>query len=207
MPATARAPASAPLLGEPLPVELMNTLWADRDGVHDALPDAAGLTAWLSAIARRPELADLAASPRDDPAAVAEYRVLRDALRALAAYSTGDKRPIAAHADAEGALAVLNRASALAPSWPELEWDSKLGPRPRTRCDNTTAMAVLSRMAGQAISLFSAPGRAELRACYGPGCVLYFVRDHPRREWCSPVCGNRARVARHYARHRRNSTT
>ncbi len=128
-------------------------------------------------------------------------------LRALAAYSTGDKRPIAAHADAERALAVLNRASALAPSWPELEWDSKLGPRSRTRCDNTTAMAVLSRIAGQAIGLFSAPGRAELRACYGPGCVLYFVRDHPRREWCSPVCGNRARVARHYARHRRNTTT
>ena len=27
----------APVRGEPVAVELMNTLWADRDGLHDAL--------------------------------------------------------------------------------------------------------------------------------------------------------------------------
>ncbi len=32
---------SAPLLGEPVPVELVNTVWADRDGVHDALESPA----------------------------------------------------------------------------------------------------------------------------------------------------------------------
>ncbi|HEY0690395.1 MAG TPA: CGNR zinc finger domain-containing protein [Kribbella sp.] len=26
------------------------------------------------------------------------------------------------------------------------------------------------------------------------------MKDHPRREWCSTTCGNRARAARHYAR-------
>jgi predicted RNA-binding Zn ribbon-like protein len=35
-----------------------------------------------------------------------------------------------------------------------------------------------------------------------PNCVLFFIKDHPRREWCSPGCGNRARVAHHYDRHR-----
>ncbi|MEV8411642.1 CGNR zinc finger domain-containing protein, partial [Streptomyces niveus] len=30
----------------------------------------------------------------------------------------------------------------------------------------------------------------------------FFVRSHPRREWCSADCGNRARVARHYRRRR-----
>ena len=47
----------APLFGEPLPVELMNTIWADREGGHDALatPEAAG--AWLAAVAARTELA------------------------------------------------------------------------------------------------------------------------------------------------------
>jgi predicted RNA-binding Zn ribbon-like protein len=35
-----------------------------------------------------------------------------------------------------------------------------------------------------------------------PACVLFFVKNHPRRDYCSPVCGNRARVSRHYERHR-----
>ena len=60
----------------------------------------------------------------------------------------------------------------------------------------------------EAVTLFAAPsqpdqpGPPQLRACLGPGCVLYFVQQHPRREWCSAGCGNRARVARHYHRHR-----
>jgi predicted RNA-binding Zn ribbon-like protein len=37
-----------------------------------------------------------------------------------------------------------------------------------------------------------------LQACLAPGCILYFARTHPRREWCSVECGNRARAARHY---------
>ncbi|PZF91885.1 hypothetical protein C1I99_22640 [Micromonospora deserti] len=32
--------------------------------------------------------------------------------------------------------------------------------------------------------------------------MLYFVADPPRREWCSVACGNRARAARYYRRHR-----
>ena len=46
---------TAPLLGEPLPVELMNTIWADREGVHDALttPAEAAAGSALSPHARR----------------------------------------------------------------------------------------------------------------------------------------------------------
>ena len=33
------------------------------------------------------------------------------------------------------------------------------------------------------------------------GLIRFFVRDHPRKRWCSAACGNRARVARHYRRH------
>nr|WP_083986585.1 CGNR zinc finger domain-containing protein [Frankia sp. EI5c] len=43
---------------------------------------------------------------------------------------------------------------------------------------------------------------AAPRSCAAPGCPLFFVKHHPRREWCSAACGNRARVARHYARQR-----
>ncbi|WP_225993278.1 CGNR zinc finger domain-containing protein [Actinomadura rudentiformis] len=48
--------------------------------------------------------------------------------------------------------------------------------------------------------------RLQLRACLAPGCVLYFLKNHPRREWCTAACGNRARGARHYRRHRRPPT-
>jgi hypothetical protein len=51
------------------------------------------------------------------------------------------------------------------------------------------------------------PDSPRLRACQAPGCVLYFVKDHPRREWCSTACGNRARAARHYRRHRDHAET
>jgi predicted RNA-binding Zn ribbon-like protein len=69
------------------------------------------------------------------------------------------------------------------------------------RSGHGDVLAVLSRIAEQGVELFTGPRRASLRACHAPGCVLYFVRDHPRREWCSAGCGNRARVARHYQRH------
>ncbi len=66
--------------------------------------------------------------------------------------------------------------------------------------------AVLGGFAADAVALFGGKHDAgPLYPCLGPGCVLYFTRDHPRREWCSDACGNRARVARHYARARQTS--
>jgi predicted RNA-binding Zn ribbon-like protein len=59
--------------------------------------------------------------------------------------------------------------------------------------------AALAAVARDGATLVADPQR-PLRACRAPGCVLYFVRDHPRQEWCSVTCGNRARAARHYRR-------
>ncbi|TXS49898.1 CGNR zinc finger domain-containing protein [Streptomyces sp. t39] len=59
--------------------------------------------------------------------------------------------------------------------------------------------AVLARAA---IAFLAGPDRSRLRACHAPRCVRYFLKDHPRQEWCKPACGNRARVARHHERHR-----
>jgi predicted RNA-binding Zn ribbon-like protein len=44
-------------------------------------------------------------------------------------------------------------------------------------------------------------------ACHAPGCVLYFLKTHPRREWCSVTCGNRVRAARHYERIRAGTSS
>ena len=63
---------------------------------------------------------------------------------------------------------------------------------------------ILGRLASSTIALVSGPHADDLRKCGAPGCVLMFLKNHPRREWCSATCGNRARQARHYARRRRH---
>jgi predicted RNA-binding Zn ribbon-like protein len=206
----------APLLGEPLPVELMNTVWADRDRVHDALADPAEALAWLRAAATRTELpaGDISAPTRAAEARtlIGDLRDLRDALRRLAADVTDDPRPDrrpvsrpaadrAAVVSRAAAVSTINRVAAVAPAWPELSWPAD-GPATRqVRTRSPATQALLSLIASQAVALFTAAGQPPLRACLAPGCVLFFVQHHPRREWCSSGCGNRARVARHYRRH------
>jgi predicted RNA-binding Zn ribbon-like protein len=197
---------TAPLLGEPLPIELMNTIWADRHGRYDALDSAAGVEAWLTSVDDR--LAGehvVGRGGRPSSATLSrELRQLRNALRALAAIATDDDRPAAASAitDRTAAIDRLNRTAASAPTWLQLTWPDAGVARTTVHSDRTRTDVALASMARQGMQLFAGPDRAELRACHGPGCVLYFLRDHPRREWCSAGCGNRARAARHYRRHR-----
>ena len=201
----------APLLGEVLPVELMNTTWADRAGVHDALATPAETLAWIRAIQHRltPQPEALTGWLHDYRRAGAaqafqQLRVLRDALRCLAASATGDIRVAAASAgpDRQAAIETLDRACATAPTWLTLHWPDGEEPHCRLHSNATPGQTVVSMLAEQAVELFSGDLRSQLRACQAPGCVLYFVKQHPRREWCSASCGNRARVARHYHRRR-----
>src|SRR3954447_9124809 len=41
---------------------------------------------------------------------------------------------------------------------------------------------------------------ARIGFCDAPSCGLFFERTRRNQRWCSPECGNRARVARHAAR-------
>ncbi|MFI1095577.1 CGNR zinc finger domain-containing protein [Streptomyces sp. NPDC020917] len=213
------------LPGEPLPVQLMNTVRADAGGVGDFLRTTGDLRAWLAAIAPRlpggigSTLADPgarpasareprgpAASPSEDgelAALLPEFRRLRDALRALAAAATHDSRPaaLAGPPDVAAASADVDRACALAPSWSRLSWPEGGTPVRTLSSAHSPAAAALSLVAEDAARLFAGDDRHALRACLAPGCVLYFLGTHPRRAWCSAGCGNRARVARHYQRH------
>jgi predicted RNA-binding Zn ribbon-like protein len=201
----------APLLGEPFAVELMNTVWADRDGVYDELSDPTSAVRWWRAVEHRLPASTERAEQHDPrvplgPDAAQQLRRLRDSLRRLAAEVTGDDRPAAKSAtrDREAAITVLNKQSARSPSWSELAWPPDDVPRRVVHSRSDPAEAVLSAIAEDGVALFAGDLRPELRACHAPGCVLYFVRDHPRRRWCSATCGNRARVARHYERHHRD---
>ncbi|MFH8467919.1 universal stress protein [Streptomyces sp. NPDC017991] len=60
-------------------------------------------------------------------------------------------------------------------------------------------------LARAADAFLASPDRQRLRACLAPRCVRYFRKDHPRQGWCTPSCGNRARVARHHERHKKTA--
>lgn len=182
------------LPSEPIPVRLMNTIWADRYGVHDSLVSETDLSAWLLAN-------QLASSPlratRDE---LARARRLRDALRQLAALVTHDSRPAATSPVGSNRVAVaeVNVATAAGHIPPGLRFGAG-GLARATIPKSARVLSALATVAAEAIELFTSD--APLRACQAPGCVLYFVKDHPRRQWCSDGCGNRARAARHYRRH------
>lgn len=207
--ATRVEPTRAPLLGEPPPVELMNTIWADRSGVHDALSTDAEVLAWLRAVGPRlageaPGVATWlgADQPVDLGNTAIELRRLRDALRRLTAESTQDPRPAAASAISEHdqALKVLNQVAATSPSWPTLRWPPGARPGRTLHFARPAGTGIASLLAAEFITMLSSGSQPRLRACLAPGCVLYFVKEHNRREWCSTTCGNRARAARHYRR-------
>ena len=192
------------LLGEPLPVELMNTIGIGRDGVHDALTTDAEAADWLNAVGDRIAAATgrtLGALREDDvrPAA-GRLRDLRDALRLLAAEVTEDPRP-SANASPPTRAQAIETLNTLAAAWPQLVWPPDAEPTRTYRAPGDPVDLAIALMAHQGVELFAGAGRERLRACLAPNCLLFFSKDHPRREWCSPGCGNRVRVARHYQRH------
>jgi predicted RNA-binding Zn ribbon-like protein len=181
---------------EPLPVRLMSTIWADADGSHDDLRTTADVDAWLDAVG-----VDRAGTHATE-GELALTRALRDAVRRLAAYVTRDGRPGAAAAitDVEAALGQVNSIAAEVPPPCLALRDGRL--ELRAHDGSSPVTTGLAHVAEQAIGLLGGEDAARLRACHAPGCVLYFVKAHPRREWCSVACGNRVRAARHYQRAR-----
>jgi predicted RNA-binding Zn ribbon-like protein len=198
MPTRVPAERAWMLPDEPLPVRLMSTIWGDAVSIHDDLGATADLDQWLDAVG----VARAGAHATESELALA--RALRDAVRRLAAYVTGDGRPRAASAvaDITAAVGQVNSVAARLPARSlalrdgRLELGSPAEPSPVT--------TGLARVAAAAIGLFTGADAARLRACTAPNCVQYFVKTHPRRQWCTVACGNRVRAARHYERTRKH---
>jgi predicted RNA-binding Zn ribbon-like protein len=195
------AAVNATLIGEPLPVELINTARIGRDGMQDALVEDSAVAVWLDAVADRLPAEARTSVDQAGPDVAARLRELRDALRRLAADVTDDPRSPAGLPARQDAIDTIN---ALASTWPELTWPVDGEPAREWRAAGPPAGLAVSVIAHQAVELFAGAQRAQLRACLAPGCNRYFLKQHPRREWCSAVCGNRVRVARHYRRHQRD---
>jgi predicted RNA-binding Zn ribbon-like protein len=171
----------------------MNTMWADADGVHDELQTVDDLGSWLEATGSAAAASVVTAHD------LATARQARDALRELAAHVTAcarDNSP--SPASLERAVQRVNRLAAMAPP-PVLRLAAGRLER-STAPGSSPVTAALAHVALDAMDLLADAG--QLHSCQAPGCILYFARTHPRREWCSVACGNRVRAARHYQRAR-----
>lgn len=191
---------------DPLPILLVNTISIDRSGTaQDALASHAGISNWIATVA---EISTLSPTRPDDDIATAAQRRrltdLRDAMRRLAADKTRDPRqtgrsPIE-HADA--ARRIINKSSSLSAIWPELPSTDLSASSVEVWSHGSFTDALTTVIARRAIELISSVRWDQLEPCLAPTCAHYFLRDAARRQWCTPACGNRARVARHAVRHR-----
>lgn len=90
--------------------------------------------------------------------------------------------------DPDGHLILVGQASRVSsnsplPAFLHASWSVRSADDPAARSDIVSrARASIAR---DAVRILGGPLRDDLRACHGPGCVLFFVKDHPRREWCS----------------------
>lgn len=191
------------LLQTPLPLALLNTVSIDRQAVHDGFADVAGVAEWLGRLSAQVGMTPTPVIPkRLSSEAVSQLVDLRDAARRLAAEETNDPRSLGQSPvlDVPRAIAIINGASAAGRVWPELELVNARAIRRDSWTGDSTAQALTSLLARQTIELVASAEWKLLRACTAPSCARYFFKVHFRREWCSALCGNRARVARHAQR-------
>ncbi|BAU80999.1 hypothetical protein SLA_0044 [Streptomyces laurentii] len=190
------ATEAPPLLGEPLALEFANTHYAVRGSLRDGLGRPDHLAWWLWTCRDRftTDLTDTALANVNE-ADVVHFRELRDASRRLI-----DARVQGWEPDSRD-VAQLNRAGGLGRSWPILLWNPDTTPTTARMGAQGPLLEAQAELAHAVVTLLTTPDN-PLASCPAPGCVLFFERTPPRRAWCSPGCGNRARAARHYHRHR-----
>jgi predicted RNA-binding Zn ribbon-like protein len=177
------------LLGEPLSLDLVNTRVRRDAGTVDLIGTPPALTAWLTAQACR-----LPVPATVTYAQVRAVCALREAITDLLTAHQFRSIPPGR------ALATVNAALRTPATAPRLAW-AAAGPRLRTQRAAQPA-EVLRALALDVATLLTGPDADLVRTCEHPDCVLRFLARNRNRRWCSATnCGNRARVARHYARH------
>lgn len=183
----------APLVGEPLPIDLVNTRpQADRGQVAavDPFDTVEGLQQWL--LVESDRLPHVHVTEATRHAVVGLRAQLGVALDEIVA---GNQPPASA-------LECLNEALRRSPSHLQLRWDT-VRPLVDTIRIGDDDSRLLGALAESAVEYLASDSALLTRRCEAPDCELLFFPTHPRRRWCSPsVCGNRTRVARYYERHK-----
>src|SRR5215211_7378378 len=184
------ADQNLPWLVFPPAVDLANTVILTPAGDRDLLESEDQLEGWIAA--ERDRIAGVeAASGR-----LAEVRDLRQSVRELLHARARSKRP------PDEARRRINAISASAPIRTLLTPDGRVVEEAASGDPYALFEATVAR---SAIELADRDDE-RLCVCGAPSCGMLYLREHPRQVWCSQACGNRARVARHAARHRSRAT-
>jgi predicted RNA-binding Zn ribbon-like protein len=132
---------------------------------------------------------------------VAATRRLRSAIRVLLDAQLAKREP------PHEAVEAVNAAAAAAPGSPRLDparGGLAVSWQWQTDAPQALALAAAARSAMEIL----ADDAGRLRRCANPACSMLFQAETTRRQWCTPnICGNRARVARHYLRSRTRDGT
>ncbi|MFF5966886.1 CGNR zinc finger domain-containing protein [Streptomyces collinus] len=184
---------SAPLTGEALALDLVNTRPMTADGHVDLLATPRQLSDWLTLEQDR-----LQGEARDS----APTRADLAPVHAVRAHAEAAVRALLDRAEPPAsALRGLTEAQRAAPPVRELGWDGT-AVTAVSRRDGPLGIRLAALLAEAAAEVLSAPAISSLKECEADDCVMVFLPSHPRRRWCSPTrCGNRMRVARYYRRH------
>jgi predicted RNA-binding Zn ribbon-like protein len=175
--------------GEPLvSIDLVDTVARKTQPPFDMLAGEGSADAWWALESGR-----LPNAPTPDPIAT---RRLRDALREVF------EALIDSRSATGSAIQDLNAFADSVPTSPRIE-DTGNGMQVTTRWHHEHGgNAALAAIAREAIAFIGDEAESsKLRRCANETCSMLFVAENSRRIWCAAnVCGNRARVARHYQR-------
>lgn len=179
-----------PILGEPAPVELANSLYGEGDDQVDFLATSELARRWFAE-------AELGTWPRHaDAESQARLIELRNAVVDLVTASLEERDPRRA------SVAVVNRCAAEAPTVGRLVWSRGDAPSAEVLFRGGRTAQLLGQLAVGTIELLTGPRAERLRRCVGPGCRLLFVQHHRRRRFCHEECSHRARQMRYYRKSR-----
>lgn len=180
--------------GEPLAVDLADTIITSRDPAVDLLADEAACRFWWGL--QRDRLPNEAPAP-----SLALTIELRQAVREILDAHIAGIAPSTAvidHINDTAADVACTRQLMQTPAgWAALT----IRHPPADRLYELALAAVAESL----IDLLVGPALNRLRRCENPTCSMLFVASDPRRKFCTQnICANRTRVARHYHRHHRN---
>ena len=172
-------------LGEPLPVDVANTVRRDGAAYQEMWRTGADVLSWAEH--EHDRVPSLTATETDDR--LAELRRMRDDVFAvLRAVTRAEPYPpdaadrIDAHARAHPVVGQLT------------------SPRPHVPDHMHGVEALLALITHAVIEFTARPEAERLALCDAPSCGQFFLRGRRDQRWCGTACGTRARVARHAAR-------
>jgi predicted RNA-binding Zn ribbon-like protein len=177
-----------PWLGDHLALDVANTVLVDDGRRVELLRTPTDLVGWLDA--------EPAPLPRPDPIdehCLERFRSMRDTVLHILHNAAADE-PLASTAVGE-----INRM--VRDTSVHRLLTGTVGEAEHVVVHDDSTSALLGHAAAAVVDLIARDDLANLAVCHAPACGQFFHRARPNQRWCSPGCGNRARVDRH--RHRR----